>query len=429
MKLKLKHKKERGITLIALVITIIVLLILAGVSIATLTGDNGILTKAQTAKTETEKASEEEQRQLAMLNATMNTENYDYEAEDGKLKIPAGFAPTGIEGENSIKDGVVITDGDGNEFVWIPCTVTGEKDKIDYNAKKDEAWKNYQYWYNGGEWGDSQPTTIGNPSIETNKGFYVARYEAGIPSDAPFYPNESNGYKYYKNENGEPTKNTDQYTPVSKKGELAWNYISQTKAKEAAKKIVSNGSVQSYLIDSHAWDTICRVIQEYDSTKDITDSVKWGNYWKNSTTAYESLNCLYALHNYNGKWTFAPSGKYSKGLVNEAPKGVTGNENRIELSTGASEDFNAYNIYDLAGNMWEWTTENGNINGDNPSESIPDLQDNDIPEARNGIIRGSGFSRFDGDTSVVVSDGDHPTSGCYFDVGFRVVLYLQPSNK
>lgn len=40
-------KEQKGVTLIALVITIIVLLILAGVSIAMLTGDNGILTKAQ----------------------------------------------------------------------------------------------------------------------------------------------------------------------------------------------------------------------------------------------------------------------------------------------------------------------------------------------------------------------------------------------
>ena len=51
--LKKKVKNNRAITLIALVITIIVLLILAGVSIATLTGENGILTRAEDAKTET----------------------------------------------------------------------------------------------------------------------------------------------------------------------------------------------------------------------------------------------------------------------------------------------------------------------------------------------------------------------------------------
>ena len=49
-------KKQKGITLIALIITIIVLLILAGVSIATLTGENGLLNKAVTAKEATERA-------------------------------------------------------------------------------------------------------------------------------------------------------------------------------------------------------------------------------------------------------------------------------------------------------------------------------------------------------------------------------------
>ncbi len=62
-----KDEKERGITLIALVITIIVLLILAGVSIAMLTGENGILTQAQVAKEETEKASLIEQVQVDIL--------------------------------------------------------------------------------------------------------------------------------------------------------------------------------------------------------------------------------------------------------------------------------------------------------------------------------------------------------------------------
>ena len=68
MKIKLKEqlKRTKGITLIALVITIIVLLILAGVTIATLTGDNGILTKAQNAKTQNYKATAKEKVDLAI---------------------------------------------------------------------------------------------------------------------------------------------------------------------------------------------------------------------------------------------------------------------------------------------------------------------------------------------------------------------------
>ena len=70
MKEKLKQKK--GITLIALVITIIVLLILAGVSIAMLTGENGILTQAQRAKEETEQAEKNEMSDLASMESLIN---------------------------------------------------------------------------------------------------------------------------------------------------------------------------------------------------------------------------------------------------------------------------------------------------------------------------------------------------------------------
>ena len=57
----MKKRESTGITLIALVITIIILLILAGISIATLTGQNGLVTKANTAKTETEEKAETEE--------------------------------------------------------------------------------------------------------------------------------------------------------------------------------------------------------------------------------------------------------------------------------------------------------------------------------------------------------------------------------
>ncbi len=376
-KKKLKKEGIKGITLIALVITIIVLLILAGVSIATLTGDNGILTKATTAKEETEKASEEEQRQLAQLNATMHTENTEkYKTEDGKeVPIPVGFAPTEIEGENSTEDGVVITDENGNEFVWIPCT----KEEFNKQRKEESGWSEKQWWYNGGQWGDSQPNKLEiQNSIKNNGGFYVGRYEAGIPKEAPFYTSLNSSDLTYKNNyeeekfvnkrndfNGatDPARGgqtidkniIDKLKPVSRRGVQAWNFINQTNAKKVSENMVSNNGVQSYLIDSHAWDTTCRVIKKY-AKKDLINSTTWGNYYNNITTKYEDLNTLFAVHSYSDDaWTFAD--KYEKGQVTEAPKGKE--NNRLELSTGASDDFKAYNIYDFAGNMWEWTTENG----------------------------------------------------------------------
>ena len=74
--LKIKNQKESGITLIALIVTIIVLLILTGVSIATLTGDNGLLSKTQQAKEENEKASDRDKIAMAVSEAQIGNDGY-----------------------------------------------------------------------------------------------------------------------------------------------------------------------------------------------------------------------------------------------------------------------------------------------------------------------------------------------------------------
>ena len=81
---KEKVKESKGITLIALVITIIVLLILAGVAIATLTGDNGIIQNAKVAKTSTEEKAVEEEVELIIIEAKT-----DLIEEGKKLTIQA----------------------------------------------------------------------------------------------------------------------------------------------------------------------------------------------------------------------------------------------------------------------------------------------------------------------------------------------------
>ena len=172
-----KSKKNNGITLIALVITIIVLLILAGVTIATLTGENGILTRATDAKTNTEVAEEKEAISLAYSGVMADTNGTGVTAEklqtelqnngytnakavdngDGTITvtfesgreytIDANGSITGptvsnitatmkIVGEKvetpplpssdfkhiegTVDTGYVIQDSDGNEFVWVP---------------------------------------------------------------------------------------------------------------------------------------------------------------------------------------------------------------------------------------------------------------------------------------------------------------------
>ena len=97
----------RGITLIALIITIIVLLILAGVSIAMLTGQNGLLTQAQNAKTATEKSAEQEKVQIAVTGSRndegqLSIEKLKSEIESQNGKVLGDSIPTTVEIDSNL---------------------------------------------------------------------------------------------------------------------------------------------------------------------------------------------------------------------------------------------------------------------------------------------------------------------------------------
>ncbi len=167
-------KFETGITLIALVITIIVLLILAGVSIAMLTGDNGILTKTTTAKEDTEKKSAEEQVKLAIM-ASYGTDGKIIETElMNNLKNIEGIAnlPTKIpDGETKIivngYEVKITRSGNGMEVVATginssstlkepvslveTINATNYGNKIDYSVTINESTvNNWKVFYNDG---------------------------------------------------------------------------------------------------------------------------------------------------------------------------------------------------------------------------------------------------------------------------------------
>ena len=118
--MKLNLKERKGITLIALVITIIVLLILAGVSIAMLTGQNGILTQAQNAKTTNENKSAEEKVKLAIMAARSQSETGALDADKLIAEITNNYGGTASKTDNGFPvnatvDGkTFIVDGDGN---------------------------------------------------------------------------------------------------------------------------------------------------------------------------------------------------------------------------------------------------------------------------------------------------------------------------
>ncbi len=120
-------KREKGITLIALVITIIVLLILAGVSIAMLTGDNGIITQAKLAKEKTEEAKIKEEQQLeSILNKITSEvpseEGYNESKNVNSPKVTTGMIPIKYNGTD-----------------WVVCS---KEDPEWYNYDNTKKWAN-----------------------------------------------------------------------------------------------------------------------------------------------------------------------------------------------------------------------------------------------------------------------------------------------
>ena len=174
----MKSKENKGITLIALVITIVVLIILAGVSINMVLGENGLFTKAKEATENMQLAQKEEEEgidnflnEIDEIVGTIEEELKEpqikdyidrkvdnnttiYDKYNNKIVIPAGFKIvkngednvdynyTGIianiEAEEtipSVQDGIVIKDDDGNEFVWVPVGTITNEDKTKTEIK------------------------------------------------------------------------------------------------------------------------------------------------------------------------------------------------------------------------------------------------------------------------------------------------------
>ena len=403
----MKVKTSKGITLIALVITIIVLLILAGVSIAMLTGDNGILTKSTEAKQTNEQKSAEEQVKLAIMGSYGQDGKIDLgELKDNLNKIPGitgvpdaitdfpievtvdgqkveinktgetvtAVAKTGttpstpqpgtvmeyaiqampsgasIKAGTTEETGIVMIDSKGNEWVWVevPSTVFSvdttatnhdaiKADLIayatDYREGKTGQGCNWtDEWYSGcgiaspEEYTTKYQTMLS--SIYENKGFYIARYEAGIEGS-------DTNISLARKERTAIT--SDSPEAVSKKDMIPYNYVYCSDAQQLASGMATGGKTSSLLFGIQ-WDLTCKFLEEKTdlTLADIkTNSEGWGNYSGKTFT----------INSANAK-------KYSTWGAISGEK--TGN---VLLTTGATEYTNRMNIYDFAGNELEWTLE------------------------------------------------------------------------
>ena len=353
-------KQAKGITLIALVITIIVLLILAAVSIATLTGENGILTRANEAKTETEEAKEDELRRLTALEAATNLEDTTYTdkstGEEKTIKIPAETAVSQVEGENTLKDGLVIIDKNGNEWVWIevPRSIYDNEEYYTNGATKPTSSKDYiniekimqnyassyrssftDEWYSEAQHGFVSAGEYNNhknamlKSVYENGGFYIGKYEVGS-FDEPV------------------TSDNNTRKAVIQQGAYPYNWIRCSQAQELSESLAVGGKTSSLMFGIQ-WDLVLVYLEESGVPENDlkVNSSSWGNY---NNVSFDITRGKYST-NRGTNYTDVPVEGYTKP------------ESSVLLTTGTTEINSKMNIYDLAGNVYEWTLEKSTDNG------------------------------------------------------------------
>ena len=384
-------RKQKGITLIALVVTVIVLIILAGVSISLVLGENGIVNKAKKAKENTELAKTEEETMLNDLakqieegtsGGTTNPPetiktieeakggNYFDKAttlEDSngnKIKVPQGFKIAQDSGVN-VTEGIVIEDNDiiegignnrGNQYVWIPVG-TGIK-KADGSLVDITLGR---YTFADGEYDNAEDgTTVlakGTPILQQNADNYTQ--EVVISS-------------YYKE------LATSRIGTVDTSNRLNNTNTTALNLKGFVDSVKTNGGYYiaryeaSYGTDGKANSKVSNSFIDIRGTAPTTEGALWNNITQiNAATASRNLyttaitdlinsyawdTAILYIQNFSGDTDYSIQDGYSI--------------NSSLTNTGANGD-EVCKINDMASNTFEWTTEYSAL--DNGSYASPGI--------------------------------------------------------
>ena len=362
-------RRNKGITLIALVVTIIVLLILAGISIAMLTGQNGILNRAAEAKEKTGVAQEDEEKTLQGYEdiIAQYTGSLPSRAETKPYFPNSTFSYK----EGDLSTGLVIKDSNDNEYVWVevPRTIYDNTTYNNNGAKKPSNSEDYTNIeaclkvYTADYANSSHSDTNSNftvqykamlKSVYTNGGFWIGRYEAGLEGDTP-----RTSY----------TEISASDKAVVKQNKIPYNYVKRDEAQELATRMNYNGCTSS-LIFGIQWDLTLKYIEEKtvelaeEANKDTvradikdkltSNSKKIGNYYNSEFTLNRGK---FAKYNELSDWKAYNSEEKPTLVTGSKKKEQSSYVNGILLTTGATEATNLQNIYDIAGNVLEWTLE------------------------------------------------------------------------
>ena len=221
-------------------------------------------------------------------------------------------------------------------------------------------------------------------SVYTYGGFWIGRYEAGIEGTTTETTNARTSSSARISIETSPKA-------ISQKDAIPYNYVYCSEAQALAKEMTPNNSYTSSLMFGIQWDLVCKYLEVKGklAIADInSNSTSWGNYI--NVTRIISSDKAKQTTNSGSTWTAITGTKPASSVL---------------LTTGASEETNKMNIYDFAGNEWEWTLEK--------------TSSSDHPCPYRG---GSYYST--GSYGPTSKRSDNGTTDSSSNVGFRPTLYV-----
>ena len=404
MNKKLKNKQEKGITLIALVVTIVVLLILAGVSISLVLNNNGVISKAKDAKNQYAEAQTNEEKHFNEVTDWIDTKVGETTGGGGGSAGGSGDSTTKVDGVpipegyyyvgGTKAKGIVISDNvadkeldkgkenvrrdlAGNQWVWVPVEIpsslyTTVAEGVALSGStgvKTTKYTNSEIISGETRAKPGHTRSSREPDILTYLGYDDTNYAtAGFSSLANMAETMKSDYeemiaslekykgfyigRYELTANGEKTGAT----------QTCENGVNWYTLYKNCTTLASGSKVKTRMIWGLQWDATCNWLAS--SGFSITDSSTWGNYSNNTAGGHGT-----------------------------------------KQNTGFSENWKANNIYDFAGNCYEFTQEAYRT----------------VSRAHRG-----GFYNYDGSYSPASYSGGNVPTSTYSSFGSRPTLYLIP---
>ena len=340
MKKEIKNKQEKGITLIALVVTIVVLLILAGVSLSLVIGNDGIMKRAKEAKNQYAEEQTNVEKQLNELANGIDEMETEIKKVDG-VPIPEGYYYVG----GTKAKGLVISDNvadkeldkgkedvrrdlDGNQWVWVPV----ENPSSLYTTV------------------DAEVALTGSTGVKTTKytnSAIISGITRGLPGDTSSYrepdivPDSTNA------DNDERAKTA---------GFSSLANMAETMVSDYEEMIASLEKYKGFYIGRY------ELTADGEKTGATQTDVNWYTLYKNCTTlavgSKVKTRMIWGLQwDATCKWLATSNFDITNSSTWGNHRDNTADGHGSKQNTGYSESWKANNIYDFAGNCLEFTQE------------------------------------------------------------------------